>query len=131
MVYLRYYDGFIQLVDNDGSSAFHTELLDIPQGLMAYIGPYGVIFGYKSLIFNENLNLRSDDFKYPQDQDKKITDAIIQGQLNEAKKALSDIIHNASQYSFTILNSVLIRLLLSIRHAIEALEANHSITQIK
>ena len=40
---------------------------------------------------------------------------------------MSDIIRHHFQYSYTILNSVLIRLLLSIRYAIEILEANHHI----
>ncbi|QGQ98756.1 AraC family transcriptional regulator [Paenibacillus psychroresistens] len=89
---------------------------------------YRLIFGYKSLIFQENLNIKFDEnYKYPQELDKKMTDSLIQGQHIEAEKALSDIIQNASQYSFTILNSVLIRLLLSIRSAIEVLEANHSL----
>ncbi|WP_409344835.1 AraC family transcriptional regulator [Paenibacillus sp. MBLB4367] len=88
---------------------------------------YRLVFGHRSLIFNENLPILADDFKYPQDQDKKMSDALIQGQLNDAKAALSAIIQYASKHSLTILNSVLIRLLLSIRHAIEVLEANHSI----
>ncbi|MCQ6560472.1 helix-turn-helix domain-containing protein [Paenibacillus mendelii] len=88
---------------------------------------YRLVFGHQSLIFNENLPVHTDDFKFPQDQDKKMSDALIQGQLNDAKAALSAIIQYASKHSLTILNSVLIRLLLSIRHAIEVLEANHSI----
>ncbi|RAV08802.1 AraC family transcriptional regulator [Paenibacillus contaminans] len=88
---------------------------------------YRLVLGHKSLIFNENLHILADDFKYPQDLDKKMTDSLIQGQLDEAKAALSSIIQHASRHSLTTLNSVLIRLLLSIRHAIEVLEANNSI----
>ncbi|BBI36533.1 AraC family transcriptional regulator [Cohnella abietis] len=87
-----------------------------------------LVYGHKSLIFNESLNtLANDSFKYPQNQDKAMTDALIQGQIDDAKNALSSIIQYASKYSFTILNSVLIRLLLSIRQAIEVIEINHSI----
>jgi len=88
---------------------------------------YRLIFGHQSLIYNESLPNQSDDFKYPQDQDKKLSDALIQGQLDDAKAAMYAIIDYASMHSLTTLNSVLIRLLLSIRHAVEVLEANHSI----
>ncbi|MBP1988866.1 helix-turn-helix domain-containing protein [Paenibacillus eucommiae] len=88
---------------------------------------YRFICGHNSLIFHENLNILTDDFKYPLDQDKRMTDALIQGQLTDAKKELSGIIEYASTYSFTLINSVIIRLLLSIRQAIEVLEANYAI----
>ena len=88
---------------------------------------YRMILGHQSIIFSESLNINTDDFKYPQDQEKELSDRLIQGQTDEAKDILSDMIRHASQYSYTILNSVLIRLLLSIRYAIEILEANHHI----
>jgi YesN/AraC family two-component response regulator len=86
---------------------------------------YRLILGHRSLIFGDSLQARTDEFKY---QDKELTDALIRGRIDEAKEALSDIIRQASQYSLTTLNSVLIRLLLSIRSAVELLEANHAIT---
>lgn len=86
---------------------------------------YRLILGHRSLIFGDCLQARTDEFKY---QDKELTEALIQGRIDEAKEALSDIIRKASQYSLTTLNSVLIRLLLSIRSAVELLEANHAIT---
>ncbi|MGO4271329.1 helix-turn-helix domain-containing protein, partial [Paenibacillus sp. TAF58] len=88
---------------------------------------YRMILGHQSIIFSESLNINKDDFKYPQDQEKELSDRLIQGLTDEAKDILSDMIRHASQYSYTILNSVLIRLLLSIRYAIEILEANHHI----
>lgn len=86
---------------------------------------YRLILGHRSLVFGDSLQARTDDFKY---QDKELSDALIQGRIDEAKEALSDIIRKASQYSLTTLNSVLIRLLLSIRSTVELLEANHAIT---
>lgn len=87
---------------------------------------YRLILGHKSIIFNEHILNKTNDFKYPHDQDKALTEALIQGRMEEAKEALSRIIDNASAYSYTILNSVLIQLLLSIRYAIEVVEANYS-----
>jgi two-component system response regulator YesN len=88
---------------------------------------YRLILGHQCIIFHENIKYVTEDFKYPQDLEKELTDALIQGQFIEAKQALSFMIGSASKYSFTILNSVLIRMLLSIRHAIEVVEANQSI----
>ncbi|KRF44166.1 AraC family transcriptional regulator [Paenibacillus sp. Soil787] len=87
---------------------------------------YRLILGHKSLIFYDHLPIKAEDFKYPQDQDKALMEALIQGQAEDAKKIVFDIIRNASQYSYTVLNSVLIQLLISIRYAIEIVEANHS-----
>lgn len=87
---------------------------------------YRLILGHKSIIFYDHLPINAEDFKYPQDQDKALMEALIQGQAEEAKKVLSDMIQNASQYSYTVLNSVLIQLLISIRYAIEIVEANNS-----
>lgn len=88
---------------------------------------YRLILGHQSIILNDSLNIRTDDYKYPQEQEKELVDALLQGQVSKAKDTLSDIIQNASRYSYTILDSVFIRLLLSIRYAIEVLEANHAI----
>jgi AraC-like DNA-binding protein len=88
---------------------------------------YRIILGHQSIISSESLNINTDDFKYPQDQEKELSDRLIQGQTDDAKDILSNMIRHASQYSYTILNSVLIRLLLSIRYAIEILESNHHI----
>lgn len=86
---------------------------------------YRLILGHRSLIFGDSLQARTDEFKY---QDKELPDALIRGRIDEAKEALSDIILQASKYSLTALNSVLIRLLLSIRGSVELLEAKHAIT---
>lgn len=86
-----------------------------------------LIFGHQSFIFHEHAHARDDGFKYPTELDKKMTDALIQGQIDDAKKALSDIVDIASRYSFTILNSSFVRLLLSIRHVMEVLENNQSV----
>ncbi|WNR42763.1 AraC family transcriptional regulator [Paenibacillus roseipurpureus] len=88
---------------------------------------YRLITGHQALISYDRIDIQTGEFKYPQDQDKELADALIQGQFAEAKQVLSSVIHAASRYSYTVLNSVLIRLLLSIRHAIEITEANHAI----
>ncbi|WP_379348715.1 AraC family transcriptional regulator [Paenibacillus sp. GCM10027629] len=91
------------------------------------LSEYRLILGHKTLIFFDSLDIKTDEFKYPQDQDKELIETIIRGQYAEAKQVLSDVIQSASRYSYTVLNSVLIRLLLSIRHAIEIVESNQSI----
>ncbi|QJD86838.1 AraC family transcriptional regulator [Cohnella herbarum] len=87
---------------------------------------YRMILGHQAIISESVVSIRNEDFKYPQDQEKELTDALIQGHFEEADRVLFDMIGYASAYSYTVLNSVLIRLLLSIRYAIEVLEANHS-----
>lgn len=88
---------------------------------------YRMILGHQAIIKEGSVSIRNDDYKYPQDQEKELTDALIQGRFTEADRLLMGMIGHASSYSYTVLNSVLIRLLLSIRYAIELLEANYSI----
>ncbi|MCC3375921.1 AraC family transcriptional regulator [Cohnella sp. REN36] len=88
---------------------------------------YRIIMGHQAVITESGVSNRNEDFKYPQDQEKELTDALIQGRFSEADRLLMGMIGHASSFSYTVLNSVLIRLLLSIRYAIEVLETNHSI----
>ncbi|MCJ8010445.1 AraC family transcriptional regulator [Paenibacillus sp. KQZ6P-2] len=88
---------------------------------------YRMILGHQAIITESSISNRNEDFKYPQDKEKELTDALIQGRFQEADRLLMGMIGHASSYSYTVLNSVLIRLLLSIRYALELLEANHSI----
>jgi len=90
---------------------------------------YRLIFGHQSIIFNESIQVRTDEYKYPIDLDRKLINAVVQGRFEEASNALSGIVQSASDSaaSYTIINSTIIRMLLSIRQAIEVLEANHSI----
>lgn len=88
---------------------------------------YRMILGHQTIITESSISNRNEDFKYPQDKEKELTDALMQGRFQEADWLLIGMIGHASSYSYTVLNSVLIRLLLSIRYAIELLEANYSI----
>lgn len=88
---------------------------------------YRLILGHRSIISSRDISVPAGEFKYNQDREKQLTDALIQGRPDIAKEALSEFIRHASQYSYTVLNSALIQLLLSIRYTIEMIEANHSI----
>mgnify|MGYP001229642459 CR=1 FL=1 len=91
------------------------------------LSSYRMIFGHQAILSESIVEINNEEFKYPQDQEKELTDAMIQGHFQEANRLLFGMIDHASSFSFTVLNSVLIRLLLSIRYAIEVLEANHAI----
>ncbi|MFC5404069.1 AraC family transcriptional regulator [Cohnella soli] len=91
------------------------------------LSDYRIIKGRQAIITEGSISHRNEDFKYPQEQEKELADALIQGKFSEANRLLGVMIDHASSFSYTALNSVLIRLLLSVRHAVELLESNHSI----
>ncbi|AZN39618.1 AraC family transcriptional regulator [Paenibacillus albus] len=89
---------------------------------------YRLIYGHESMIFSEAISVsgRTDEIKYPQEMDDELTEALIGGRFENAMQSLNEIVAGASSYSYTALNSLFIRLLLLIRHAIEVLETNHA-----
>jgi len=88
---------------------------------------YRLIFGHKSFIFSENLKIQTQGFKYPHEKDKLLTEALILDHTPDAKKTFSEIIQYASEYSFTVLNSTLLHVLLSINNAIEIINSNNDL----
>lgn len=88
---------------------------------------YRLIYGPKSLIFRNTLIIPSIEFKYPSEKDKLLTDALLLEHITDAKKILSEIIAYASQYSITILNFTLLRLLFSINYVIEIINSNNDL----
>ncbi|WP_308637927.1 AraC family transcriptional regulator [Paenibacillus silvisoli] len=87
---------------------------------------YRLIYGHGCMIFSETIGARTDDFKSSQEKDDELTEALIQGRLQEAKVVLAAMIADASAYSYSALSSMFIRILLLIRHAIGVLETNHA-----
>lgn len=88
---------------------------------------YRFILGRRSIISHHSVSIKPNEYKYPHNLDKRMTDALLRGQTDEAKGLLTEIVQQASDYSYTTLNSVLIQLLISIRYAIEVVETNQSI----
>lgn len=110
------------------SEAFHTLAgLNYAYLKTVDLSCYRLILGHRSITYCDNFSMSLDNYKYPQDQDKELTDAIIRGQFDQAKLIFSNMVENASTQSYSVINSVMIRLLLSIRYAIEILETNLSL----
>ena len=88
---------------------------------------YRLIFGHKSLIFNETVKIKTQEFKYPYEKDKLLTEALILDHTIDAKNTFLELIQYASEYSFTAFNSTLLRVLLSINTAIELINSNNDL----
>jgi len=86
---------------------------------------YRVFYGHMSIVFFDEIKmLTSDGFQYPTEKEKMLLDALMLGRIDFAKKIFNDILYSASGYSYTVLNSLMLRLISSISGIFECIENN-------
>jgi len=86
---------------------------------------YRIFYGYRSIVFFDEIKmLKSEGFQYPSEKEKQLLDALMLGKIDNAKKIFNDILHSASGYSYTVLNSLMLRLISSISGIFESIGNN-------
>jgi len=89
---------------------------------------YRYILGHQCVIYPENITiLNADDYKYPIDSEKSMIDSLMLGRMDEAKEMLSKIIQNSLNYGQSVINTTVLRLLISINNSIDILHRNNGI----
>ncbi|MBM7568690.1 AraC family transcriptional regulator [Paenibacillus sacheonensis] len=92
----------------------------------ADLSDYRLMYGRNCMIFSDLTEVRTEDFQLLPEQEKALTEALVQGRFEEGKQLLGEMAQGASRYGYTAVHSMFIRQLLLIRHAVEVLESNHA-----
>lgn len=84
---------------------------------------YRMFYGYKCIIRSEELKaLNTKDYVYPIGKEKILLDALMLGKLEEAEMLLDDILNSAKDYTYNVMNLLLLRLTSSIVNSFESME---------
>lgn len=84
---------------------------------------YRMFYGYKCIIQSEELKaLNTKDYVYPIGKERMLLDALMLGKLEEAERLLDEILNSAKDYTYNVMNLLLLRLTSSIVNSFESME---------
>ncbi len=85
---------------------------------------YRMFCGYKCIIHSEELKaLDTQEYVYPIKKEKLLLDALMLGKAEQAEKFLDEILYPAKDYTYKVMNSLLLRLTSSIVNTFESIES--------
>ena len=90
--------------------------------------PYRIKFGHKCIIFYDNIrqSLENDsDYSYPDEKEKKLINALLLEDIEEAKEALMEIIEDSCSFSYNAVRLAITHLAFSINSAIRIIEQSN------
>lgn len=90
---------------------------------------YRLILGHGCIILSDKiLNRKSDEYVYPVQKEKELINALMLGNMENARDTYLDIINNCTDYSHTLIQSTVFQLAFAINTAIDTIAKNNYLT---
>lgn len=93
---------------------------------------YRLFSGYNSLIYFESLEkLKQSRYQYPDKIEKKLICSLMSGQIDKVKKNYDDIIETTKEFPISVFNLAISHLTLTVGDAINTINKNNLLSQVK
>jgi two-component system response regulator YesN len=90
-----------------------------------------LFYGHGSIIFvHRILEYDSKEYTFPAKKEQEMLDAIMKGEIGEARRIYMEIMAEVSEYPFAVVNIAISRLALTVNTALNTLKRNHCIAAL-
>jgi two-component system, response regulator YesN len=87
-----------------------------------------LFYGHGCIIDAESVTaLKANDYVFPLEREKKLTDALMTGKTDEAKRLLSDILKETSAYSFHVVRMTSAHLSMTVNNHLATIQKNNNL----
>ncbi|MCL6590178.1 MAG: helix-turn-helix transcriptional regulator [Firmicutes bacterium] len=115
------------IISSRDENAFHLNAL---YNQVAEASLHRLFFGRGCVIFAEKIAAyKSKEYVYPANKEKILVDALMSGNIGEAKKIYLEIVRETGEYPFAAFNLAISHLIITINGALNIIQKNNALDQ--